>query len=162
MCSEIKVALTLLLILMVSCTSYRKVQKIRSGEVVMELAVADEKPLEEEEGPVIDSIRSTLSDGPLIMNAIRDDATGEMVATDIINASRVVARFRNVAERAGYVSVGFDVIVVLLYDGKDRNILGILHREWDVDYIRPCRCQSDVRLTEVIHNPHPDVYRLTL
>lgn len=111
MCSEIKVALTLLLILMVSCTSYRKVQKIRSGEVVMELAVADEKPLEEEEGPVIDSIRSTLSDGPLIMNAIRDDATGEMVATDIINASRVVARFRNVAERAGYASVGFDVIV---------------------------------------------------
>ena len=111
MCSEIKVALTLLLILMVSCTSYRKVQKIRSGEVMMELAVADEKPLEEEEGPVIDSIRSTLSDGPLIMNAIRDDATGEMVATDIINASRVVARFRNVAERGGYVSVGFDVIV---------------------------------------------------
>ena len=103
MCSEIKVALILLLILMVSCTSYRKVQKIRSGEVVMELAVADEKPLEEEEGPVIDSIRSTLSDGPLIMNAIRDDATGEMVATDIINASRVVARFRNVAERAGYI-----------------------------------------------------------
>ena len=77
----------------------------------MELAVAEEKPLEEEEEPVIDSIRSTLSDGPLIMNAIRDDATGEMVATDIINASRVVARFRNVAERAGYVSVGFDVIV---------------------------------------------------
>ena len=87
MYSEMKAVLALLLILAVSCTSYRKVQKIRSGEVAMELAVAEEKPLEEEEGPVIDSIRSTLSDGPLIMNAIRDDATGEMVATDIINAA---------------------------------------------------------------------------
>ena len=77
----------------------------------MELSVAEEESVEEEEEPVIDSIRSSLSDGPLIMNAIRDDETGEMVATDVIDASRVVARFRNVAERAGYVSVSFDVIV---------------------------------------------------
>ena len=77
----------------------------------MGLSVADEEPIEEEKEPVIDSIRSTLSDEPLIMNAIRDDETGEMVATDIINASRVVARFRNVAERGGLVSVSFDVIV---------------------------------------------------
>ena len=85
----------------------------------MGLSVADEKPLEEEKEPVIDSIRSSLTDGPLIMNAIRDDETGEMVATDIINASRVVARFRNVAERAGYVSIGFDLIVPEeMYDSK--------------------------------------------
>lgn len=102
-----------------SCTSYRKAQKIRNGEVGMGLSVADEKPLEEEKEPVIDSIRSSLTDGPLIMNAIRDDETGEMVATDIINASRVVARFRNVAERAGYVSIGFDLIVPEeMYDSK--------------------------------------------
>ena len=85
----------------------------------MGLSVADEKPLEDEKEPVIDSIRSSLADGPLIMNAIRDDETGEMVATDIINASRVVARFRNVAERAGYVSIGFDLIVPEeMYDSK--------------------------------------------
>lgn len=108
-----------LLLLVVSCNSYRKVQRIRSGEVEMGLSVADEKPLEESEEPVIDSIRSTLAEGSLIMNAIRDEDTGEMVATDVINASRVVARFRNVAERAGYVSVGFDIIVPEgLYDSK--------------------------------------------
>ena len=119
MCFKTKIGLVILLIAAISCTSYRKVQKIRSGKVEMGLAVADEKPLEEEDEPVIDSIRSTLSDGPLIMNAIRDDATGEMVATDVINASRVVARFRNVAERAGYVSIGFDVIVPEeLYDSR--------------------------------------------
>jgi hypothetical protein len=45
------------------------------------------------------------------MNAIKDAETGEMVATDVISASTVTARFRNVAERAGYVSISFDVTV---------------------------------------------------
>ena len=101
------------LLLMTSCSSVGKMNKIRSGEVAMILSVSEEKPLEEDDGNdvVIDSIRGTLSDGPIIMNAIKDTETGEMVATDVINASKVVARFRNVAERAGYVSISFDVTV---------------------------------------------------
>lgn len=79
----------------------------------MGLSVPDEKPLEDEgdAGLQVDSIRGSLSDGPVIMNAIRDSETGEMVATDVISASKVTARFRNVAERAGYVSISFDVSV---------------------------------------------------
>ena len=80
----------------------------------MGLSVSDEKPIEDESRDQdfqIDSIRGTLSDGPIIMNAIRDSETGEMVATDVINASKVTARFRNVAERSGYVSISFDVSV---------------------------------------------------
>ena len=85
----------------------------------MGLYIADDAAAEELEEPMIDSIRNTLTEGSLIMNAIRDNETGEMVATDVISASRVVARFRNVAERAGYVSVGFDVIVPEeMYDSK--------------------------------------------
>lgn len=96
-----------------SCSPYRKMQKIRSGEVGMTLSVPEEPPVEKEEDNEvqIDSIRSTLSDEPIIMNAIKDTETGEMVATDVINASKVTARFRNVAERAGYVSISFDVSV---------------------------------------------------
>lgn len=102
----------LLMLAVVSCTPYRKMQKIVSGEVGMVISVPDEKPLDEEKENVkIDSIRGSLTDEPIIMNAIRDNETGEMVATDVIDASRVVARFRNVAERAGYVSISFDVIV---------------------------------------------------
>lgn len=102
----------LLILAVVSCTPYRKMQKIVSGEVGMVISVPDEKPLDEEKENVkIDSIRGSLTDEPIIMNAIRDNETGEMVATDVIDASRVVARFRNVAERAGYVSISFDVIV---------------------------------------------------
>lgn len=78
----------------------------------MGLGVAENKPLDDGCQEVdIDSICGTLTEGPVIMNAIRDTETGEMVATDIIRASRVVARFRNVAERGGKVSVSFDVIV---------------------------------------------------
>ena len=79
----------------------------------MGLSVSDEEPLpdEEDQGFQVDSIRGTLSEGPVIMNAIRDSETGEMVATDVISASKVTARFRNVAERAGYVSISFDVSV---------------------------------------------------
>ena len=100
--------------LLVSCTSYRNLQKINSGEVAIGLAVAGDKSTilpEREEISVIDRIRSTLSDGTIIMNAIRDSETGEMVATDVIRASKVTASFRNVAERGGYVTIGFDVEV---------------------------------------------------
>lgn len=79
----------------------------------MDISVPEDEPLDEPEETDlrIDSIRSSLSDGPIIMNAIRDSETGEMVATDVINASSITARFRNVAERAGYVTISFDVTV---------------------------------------------------
>ena len=97
----------------VSCSPYRKMRNIRSGTVALSLSVPEEPPVEEEEDMEVsvDSIRGTLVDEPLIMNAIRDSETGEMVATDVISASKVTARFRNVAERAGYVSISFDVTV---------------------------------------------------
>lgn len=104
----------LVLLLVLGCTPYSKVRKIRSGELAMSLSVSDEKPQNDEEydmEAVIDSIRGSLSEGPVIMNAIRDSDTGEMVATDVIRASKVTARFRNVAERGGWVTLSFDVSV---------------------------------------------------
>ena len=96
-----------------SCSSLNTIQRIASGDVRMEISVPDDKPMEEEEDKevIIDSLRSNLAGEPIIMNAIRDSETGEMVATDVISASKVVARFRNVAERSGNVSISFDVSV---------------------------------------------------
>ena len=103
----------LLLVTAMSCSPYRKMKQVRSGEVNMSLSVPEEEPVDD--GPaddvVIDDMRSSLAGEPFIMNAIKDAETGEMVATDVIPASRVTARFRNVAERAGYVSICFDVTV---------------------------------------------------
>ncbi len=103
-----------LLFAIYACVPFQKMKQVSSGNLAVGLSVADEKPLTDDEiydEIVIDSIRETLSEGPIIMNAIKDAQTGEMVATDVINASRVTARFRNVAERGGWVSLSFDVSV---------------------------------------------------
>ena len=103
----------LLLFGAVSCTSFTRMHRITAGEVALGLAMADEISRDEtdELSLSIDSIRGTLSSGPVIMNAIKDTETGEMIATDVICASKVVARFRNAAERRGMVSVSFDISV---------------------------------------------------
>jgi hypothetical protein len=112
MYSESKIVLMLFLALFVSCSQYRALEKIRDGQVSLNLAIAQEQVDDTvTESVIIDSIRSSLTDEPLIMKAIKDTETGEMVATDVIRASRVVAKFRNVAERAGYVTVSFDICV---------------------------------------------------
>ncbi|NMB37498.1 MAG: hypothetical protein GX993_05605 [Bacteroidales bacterium] len=46
-----------------------------------------------------------------LMRAVRDDKSGEMVATEELNAAVVTARFRNVAERNGKVDIEFQVVV---------------------------------------------------
>lgn len=95
-----------------SCTSYKRVRQMRAGEVMLGLSVREDTRYEEpEQEPVVDSMSAEVSGGPIIMNAIRDTETGEMVATDVISASKVTARFRNVAERDGYVTIGFDITV---------------------------------------------------
>lgn len=113
MFSEIKYIALSVLLLAVSCSPLIRLESIRRGELGMSISVPEEKPIEDDpvDEIVVDSIRGSLADEPFIMNAIRDTETGEMVATDVITASTVTARFRNVAERAGYVTIGFDVRV---------------------------------------------------
>lgn len=47
----------------------------------------------------------------LIMKAIKDEETGEMVANEVLQAAVVTARFRNIAERHGKIDLNFQVIV---------------------------------------------------
>ena len=95
-----------------ACTSYTKVRQMKSGEVAMGLSIREDSQWEEqEEIHDVDTVVAKVSEGPILMNAIRDSETGEMVATDVISASKVTARFRNVPERDGYVTIGFDITV---------------------------------------------------
>ena len=100
-------------LVLVSCSSTYRMDGIRRGMVTMGLSVPQDMQPERDtvESIKVDSIKGTMSDGPIIMNAIRDTDTGEMVATDVISASKVAARFRNVAERLGYVCIEFDISV---------------------------------------------------
>ena len=79
------------------------------------MVIADEKELPEiamGEEPRRDTMVVEDPDGNevLIMRAIKDE-NGEMVATDVIQAAKITARFRNVAERSGRVDLNFRIIV---------------------------------------------------
>lgn len=109
MYSDLRIVLVLLIVLS-SCSSYKKVHKITEGELGLEISMHDETESEDTSSSSIhDSIRCDVSDGPMVMNAVRDSESGEMVAVDVISASKVVARFRNVAERNGVVTICFDI-----------------------------------------------------
>ena len=47
----------------------------------------------------------------IVMNAVKDEETGEMVATEHLNEIVVVAKFRHVAERNGVVDLVFELSV---------------------------------------------------
>ena len=104
----------LLLLLLFSCSPARKARALFDSGVVADINIpsadsaTDEPPAPE----TANSAEPEREDGePIIMNAIRDSETGEMIATDIISESKVVARFNHVSERLGNVSISFDLMV---------------------------------------------------
>lgn len=60
-----------------------------------------------------DTIRIKDIDGndAILMRAIKDEESGEMVANEVLDAAVVTARFRNIAERHGKINLQFDVTV---------------------------------------------------
>ncbi len=95
-----------------SCSPAHKARTLFEKGVVADIGIPDSPAdLSEEPEPQVPVDAEREPGEPLIMNAIRDDETGEMVATDILSASKVVARFNHVSERLGNVSICFDIMV---------------------------------------------------
>lgn len=119
MCSDrmaVCIFVAVLAVCAASCGRRTVLSGIRTGEVEAGLSIPSDHDFEKarkelSERVKVDDPEGEGGDGPIIMNAIRDEATGEMVATDVISASTVVARFRNVAERFGKVVIEFDINV---------------------------------------------------
>ena len=101
--------------LTVSCGTSRKAEDIRRRGLAPQLVLPGGDPLPEPEYRRARRDTLTVRDDTgkeiLIMKAVRDDETGEMVATDVIDAAVITARFRNVAERGGRVDLRFQIIV---------------------------------------------------
>lgn len=100
------------------CGTGRKVRQIEEKQMSATLQLPREsefKPSEEISinAPKRDTLKVTDMQGNemIIMKAIRDDATGEMVAAEVLDAAVVTARFRNIAERNGKIDLEFQVIV---------------------------------------------------
>ena len=89
-------------------------ESVRSGAYVPGLALAEDAHVPDV--PVDHLVSDTMmikdADGKdlIIMKAVRDE-NGDMVASDVIVPSVVVATFRNVAERQGVVDLRFDISI---------------------------------------------------
>lgn len=97
-----------------SCSPLARYADMASMPEQLSITLPDDAvrtPAVQEEEVRIQADSVTEDDGPVIMKAIRDSETGEMTATDVIRASKVVARFRNIAERSGRISFEFDITV---------------------------------------------------
>ena len=108
--------LLLTLLLLQACGSARKIETVRPQEMAATLALSRTEILEERKVIRVArtdtlSVRDEEGRRVLIMKAVRDEASGEMVATDVLDAAVITARFRNVAERHGRVDLRFEVIV---------------------------------------------------
>lgn len=110
----------------ISCGSAKYVQRkqleqVRSRNAQASIVLAREKELSRDSVgtyryvniPARDTENIINIDGHdlKIMDAVRDEKTGEMVARDEIVAAHIEARFRNVAERHGNIDIEFQVIV---------------------------------------------------
>lgn len=112
---------SLLLVLPVSllffaCGTSQKMRLIRESELQAGISLPEGREvfvpnIKGEDIPRRDTLKVRNSDGTelLIMRAVKDDETGEMVATEQLAAAIVSARFRNIAERKGKVDISFDV-----------------------------------------------------
>jgi len=104
------------------CASQGRLARLKENQVSAVLNLPQEATAPLPQIPVVSRDTATLQDDEgrqlLIMKAVKDE-DGEMVATDVIQAAVVTARFRNVAERNGKVDLCFDVRVPETMMGKD-------------------------------------------
>ena len=116
-------AILLAVLLPAGCGPQGKLERLRRQSLAAQMVIADEKELPEIAmggEPRRDTMVVEDPDGNqvLIMRAVKDE-NGEMVATDVLQAAKITARFRNVAERSGRVDLNFRIIVPEAMQDRD-------------------------------------------
>lgn len=103
------------LLLPAACAPTSHLRQIRDGQVTAQLSLSEERelptldvgaPVQRDTLVVVDPEGREV----IIMKAVKDE-NGEMVAHETLDAARVTARFRNVAERSGSVDLRFQILV---------------------------------------------------
>lgn len=115
----LKIILPLCAIVLLShCGTHNKIRIIRETMVAARTSIPSEDEVANiaiSENEISDSDTLVVEDlqgnSVILMKAVKDEETGEMVATEKITAAVVTARFRNVAERNGEVTLEFDINV---------------------------------------------------
>lgn len=102
-------------IMLAACSTQNKLHKLKLHAPSARIALSQERKLPESaprDIPQHDTLVIRNIDGRdmILMRAIKDD-DGTTVANQVLEAARVTARFRNVAERHGKVDMEFQIIV---------------------------------------------------
>ena len=110
-------ALAALLGGLAGCGTQHKARQLRERQTAASLQLPEQQDflpeIKDRAVPKRDTLRVTGLDGRemILMQAVRDEETGEMVAAERLEAAYVTARFRNIAERNGKVDLEFQVVV---------------------------------------------------
>lgn len=102
----------ILVLIIFSCSTQRKITRVRQENAQATLALGMDTsfvPTIRNQKVTRDTLKVKDDDGReiLIMKAIKDDISGDMVATEQLDAAVVTARFRNIAERHNKIDLAF-------------------------------------------------------
>ena len=113
----------LIIILLVSCSGPSKIRKVQAQQMQASIGLVNEDAStslsmtgiagqagNDVHRPDTLVVQDAQGNEMILMKAIKDE-NGDMVATDVISAAVVEARFRNVAERHGKVDIAFQIRV---------------------------------------------------
>lgn len=115
----------LIMLLLSSCSVNRQIKALRAGQLD---TVRFNMPKRSASPNAISTkniaqdtiiVKDAEGNEQFLMKAIEDEETGEMVATEILEAATVTARFQNIAERRGKVDLEFIVSVPEKIMNKD-------------------------------------------
>ncbi len=113
---QLSILLVATLLAALGCGAPTKIETVQKRQLSAHLALSRSEMAEERRtisSGNRDTIRVTDPEGNelILMKAVRDEQTGEMVASEVIDAAVITARFRNVAERHGRIDLRFEVVV---------------------------------------------------
>ncbi|MEG1511001.1 MAG: hypothetical protein RR407_03735 [Bacteroidales bacterium] len=104
---------------LMSCAEQKKIRALTEMVVKADVAIISEQNNkiacnnyeQKSSNEIKDIAIKDLGGNSIIMNAVKDELSGEMIATDLLNEIVVEAKFRNIAERNGEVDVAFEIRV---------------------------------------------------
>lgn len=116
------------ILLFCACAQQKQIRDLTAEAVRAEVAIACAAYDPQIIGKDVKKITvKDMRGNSVIMNAVKDEQSGEMVATDVLDEIVVEATFRNIAERHGKVDIAFEIKVPP----------GMQNPVWQVRF-RPC------------------------
>lgn len=101
---------------LVSCGGPTKIEIVQKKQLKAQLVLPKESEIPELAYNTVSKkdtivVKGSNGEEMILMKAVRDELSGDMVAHEVLNAAVITARFRNIAERHGKVDLQFQVIV---------------------------------------------------